>query len=241
MKPHPLHSEILRLIRKHSGNPTQHTFLDSYLGNQHPRFPISVPALRKIAKEWMKAHRELSVTDFEKLLSSLIQGESSTEKCMVGILLDNSTAAQRKFNPAIFGYWLEHLEGWAEVDSVCTGTYTISEIPNDWLRWKKLLVQFSKSKNINKRRASLVLLCSPLRRAKNESLTLVVLQNTERLKSEREILITKAISWVLRSAVVHHRVLVKNYLALNRRSLPKIAVRETLAVLETGKKTKSKS
>ena len=189
----------------------------------------------------MKQHRDLSSEDFRKLLTSLIQGKSSTEKCMAGILLDNSTLAQRKFNPEAFDEWLDHLEGWAEVDSLCTGAYTISEIPSDWTRWKKLLIKFSKSKNIHKRRASLVLLCSPLRRIKNEPLVIVMLQNTDRLKSEKEILITKAISWVLRSAVVHHKELIKIYLDLNRDSLPKIAVRETITVIKTGKKTKSKT
>ena len=161
MKLDPYHAEILQLILKHSGTPTQHTFLDSYLGNTHPRYPISVPSLRKIAKEWMKKHRELSAGDFKILLTSLIHGKSSTEKSMAGILLDHSALAQRKFDPAIFDEWLDHLEGWAEVDTVCTGAYAISEIPTDWVRWKRLLEQFSKSKNIHKRRASLVLLCSP--------------------------------------------------------------------------------
>lgn len=240
MKTHPLHAEILGLIQKRSGKPTQHTFLDSYLGNTHPRYPINAPTLRKIGKEWMRANRELGVVDFEKILSSLIHGESSTEKCMVGILLDNSTAAQRKFDPALFDQWLDRLVGWAEVDSVCTGPYTISEIPADWSRWKKLLARFSKSKNIQKRRASIVLLCSPLRRIKNESIVNIALQNIDRLKSEKEILITKAISWVLRSAIPHHKELIKKYVALNKDTLPKIALRETLTVLKTGKKTKSK-
>ena len=189
----------------------------------------------------MKGHRELSSEDFEKLLTSLIHGKSSTEKSMAGILMDNSTLAQRKFNPEIFDQWLDHLVGWAEVDTVCTGAYTISEIPTDWVRWKRLLERFSKNKNIHKRRASLVLLCSPLRRFKSEPMALMALKNTDRLKSEKKILITKAISWVLRSAVLQHRELVKKYLALNMDLLPKIAVRETLAVLRTGKKTKSKS
>ncbi len=240
MKLSPSHTEILQLIRKHSGTPTQHTFLDSYLGNTHPRYPISVPSLRKIAKEWMREHREMSAGDFKKLLTSLIHGRSSTEKSMAGILLDHSTTAQRKFDPAVFDEWLDHLVGWAEVDTVCTGAYTISEIPTDWARWKGLLIRLSKSKNIQKRRASLVLLCSPLRRFKNEPMVLMALKNTDRLKSEKEILITKAISWVLRSAVLRHRELVKKYLALNKDSLPKIAVRETLTVLRTGKKTISK-
>lgn len=236
----PLHKEILEEIQRHSGKPTQHTFLNSYLGNSHPRYPISIPVLRKIAKEWMKAHRDLPVSKFSLLLTSLIKGKSSTEKTMVGILLDNSTIDQRKFDPKIFNTWLNYLEGWAEVDSLCTGRYSDSEILSEWRIWKPQLIQFSKSKNIHKRRASLVLLCSPLRKSDDTRLALIALQNIDRLKGEKEILITKAISWVLRSMINFHRSSLEDYLSKQGHSLPKIAVRETLVKLKTGKKTKAK-
>lgn len=235
----PLHKEILEQIQRHSGKPTQHTFLNSYLGNSHPRYPISIPLLRKIAKEWMKAHRDLPVSKFSPLLTSLIKGKSSTEKTMVGILLDNSTLDQRKFDPKIFDTWLNYLEGWAEVDSLCTGRYSDSEILSQWKTWKPLLIQFSKSNNIHKRRASLVLLCSPLRKSDDTRLSSIALQNVERLKSEKEILITKAISWVLRSMVKHHRIALEKFMN-QEAGLPAIAVRETMRVLETGRKTSRK-
>jgi 3-methyladenine DNA glycosylase AlkD len=230
------HKEILDLIIQNSGSPTQHTHLDSYLGNDHPRYPINAPTLRLIAKEWMKDHRAFSAAEFEKLLTSLIKGESATEKWMAGMLMDLSTKEQRKFDPRVFDTWLDHLIGWAEIDSVCTGQYAISEIPAQWKVWEKLLVKFSKSKNINKRRASIVLLCSPLSKPTDPALTMLAFENIDRLKHEKEILITKAISWVLRSMVRHHRKSLETYMKVNSESLPKIAVRETSRKLDTGKK-----
>jgi 3-methyladenine DNA glycosylase AlkD len=230
------HKEILILIKENSGTPTQHTFLDGYLGNEHPRYPINNPTLRLIAKEWMKEHRSLPAADFEKLLTSLIQGDSSTEKFMAGMLMDVSTKEQRKFDPSVFDVWLDHLIGWAEIDVVCTGQYTITEIPGQWKAWEKLLVKFSKSKNISKRRASIVLLCSPLSKHNDDFLAAMAFANIDRLKHEKEILITKAISWVLRSMVRHHRKDLVAYLDKNGNSLPKIAVRETNRKLDTGRK-----
>jgi 3-methyladenine DNA glycosylase AlkD len=241
MKTNTHHSEILSLIKSRSGTPTQHTFSDAYLGNSNFRYAISVPVLRKIAKQWMSAHRSLSAAEISDLVTSLVTGESGTEKSMAGIILDNTTVPQRKFDPELFDLWLDHLEGWAEVDSLCTGLYTVTEIRADWKRWKKLLVRFSRSGNINKRRASIVLLCSPLRTSEDRALINLALENIDRLKSEKSILITKAISWVLRSAIPAQKSIVKKYLDLNKLSLPKIAVRETSVKLKTGKKTKSKS
>lgn len=237
----PYHQDILKTIQSQSPAPTQHTFLNSYLGNDHPRYPISVPMLRAIAREWMRAHPALTGKSFTAVMTSLAKGKSSTEKCMVGILLDYATVEQRKFDPSVFDVWLNYLVGWAEVDSLCTGKYMEAEIPTQWPAWKKLILEFSKSKNINKRRASLVVLCSPLRRTKDERLPDFAFMIVDRLKHEKDILITKAISWVLRSMEKHYRKQLKAYLLANRDSLPKIAVRETMAKLNTGVKNKKKS
>lgn len=233
---HSAHKAILSLIRKHSGKPTSHTFSDTYLGTSHPRYPINAPTMRIIAKAWMRDHRDLTAAEFCSILTSLIGGVSATEKCMAGLLLDASRPAQRAFDPSVFIKWLDHLEGWAEIDTVCTGKYTISEIPGQWSKWKKILNTLSRSPNINKRRASLVLLCSPIRKVNDPRLVDTAFANIERLKHEKEVIITKAISWVLRCALTHHPMLVKKYLALNAQTLPKIAIRETLIKLKTGRK-----
>lgn len=235
------HEEVLSLIRAKSETPTQHTFLDGYLGNSHPRYPINAPALRLIAKDWMRAHRDMSADEFSAMLTSMVEGKSGTEKVMVGVLLDNATKDQKQFDPWLFDQWLDHLEGWAEVDSVCTGKYCISEIPNNIPEWKKILTGLSKSKNINKRRASIVFLCSPLAQSDDARLADIAFANINRLKKEKEIIITRAISWVLRSMDRHHRKALENYLKKNEKTLPAIAVRETKIKLKTGTKNPSKT
>ena len=228
------------MIKENSGTPTQQTFLDSYLGNDHPRYPINAPALRRIAKDWMKAHRELSAKELAALLTSLIEAVSSTEKVMAGIILGYAKPDQWKFDPTIFDRWLNHLKGWAEVDAVCTGAYTIYQLPADWNNWGKIFTNFSKDKNINKRRASLVIFTSALRYTNDDRLAKAALKIIDRLKGEKEIMITRAISWVLRSMVKKFKPLVASYLKENEDTLPKIAVRETKTVLKTGKKTRRK-
>lgn len=233
----PFHAEILQLIKQHAGTPTQHTFVDSYLGNEHPRYPINAPTLRRIAKSWMRDHKEMTPKQFSEMLTSLIEGESSTEKTMAGVLMDYATADQRAFDPKCFDPWLDHLVGWAEVDAVCSGDFTRLQIPLDWKKWKPLLEKLSKSKNIHKRRASLVFLCAPIRHSSEIGMAHTALENIDRLKHEREILITKAVSWLLRSMINQHKKMVADYVKENKSSLPAIAVRETLVKLKTGKKT----
>jgi 3-methyladenine DNA glycosylase AlkD len=57
-----------------------------------------------------------------------------------------------------------------------------------------------------------------------------------RLKHEKDILITKAISWLLRAMIKNHKSKVAAYLQKNYDKLPKIAARETKRKLETGRK-----
>jgi 3-methyladenine DNA glycosylase AlkD len=186
----------------------------------------------------MRSHRELSAKEFAALLTALIKAPSSTEKCMAGIIMDYATPEQRQFNVKLFDGWLDHLIGWAEVDAVCTGKYTIYEVLLQWQKWSVLLKRFSKSKNIQKRRASLVIFCSPLRHSDDVRLVEAALQNITQLAHEKDVLVTKAISWVLRSMVKHHKKMVADYIKENTSILPAIALRETLTVLKTGKKTK---
>jgi 3-methyladenine DNA glycosylase AlkD len=233
----PHHKEILDLIISLSGEPTAHTFSDDYLGTSHPRYPINNPTLRQIAKEWMRDHKSLSIKDFESLLTSLIKGKSTTEKLMAGMLMDAATKPQRQINPKVFDTWLDHLEGWAEVDTICTGEFTVTEVPRQWPVWKKLLIDFSKSKNIHKRRASLALLCSPIRRMTDPDVAKTAFQIIQRLKIEKEILITKAVSWLLRSMTVTFKKEVADFVDEHETYLPKIAVRETRVKLLTGRKT----
>ena len=144
---------------------------------------------------------------------------------------------QRLLKVKSFDRWLGNLEGWAEVDALCTGRYTEKEIPLHLDTWAPYLKKWSKSKSIAKRRASLVFFCSPVSRNAAGKLASMALENIEVLKHERDILITKAISWLLRSMIKYHREAVDEYVNENAATLPAIVVRETRIKLKTGRKT----
>jgi len=76
----------------------------------------------------------------------------------------------------------------------------------------------------------------PLRRSEDKGLAELGFRTVEVLKSERAIIITKAVSWLLRSMVAHHRGAVAAYIKENHHSLPAIAVRETTRKIATGRK-----
>ncbi len=82
-----------------------------------------------------------------------------------------------------------------------------------------------------------MLLAAPTRTSDDARFRDLAFAVVERLKAERPILITKAVSWLLRSMALRHGPAVTAYLEANAASLPAIAVRETRTKLATGTKS----
>lgn len=221
------HQELLDKIRQESKQNT---------GNDDKAYSLSNPQLRGIAKAWLK-NTNLEKQQFIELLDSLYENaESSCEKYLAGFLIEYSSDLRKHISPIRLKKWLDNLSGWAQVDSLCQSKFAAPDLLQDWSGWKKLIKKLNQSDNINKRRASLVLLTKPVRDRADKRLSRLAVENIENLKSENNKLITKAISWLLREMIKKQRRLVVDYLSENDSSLPAVAVRETKNKLETGKK-----
>jgi 3-methyladenine DNA glycosylase AlkD len=240
---HPEHSALLDDLRKaarpiHHDRPPQN---DSYGGSGRPFFNVSVPDRRAIIKRWLAGHKTITADAFFAVVDSLTQGQSHEEKTLAGMLV----AANRKARPLVstrdIDRWLGRLNGWAEVDTWCQNVFKAEDMLADWLAWRGLIDQLSRDANINKRRAALVLLNGPVHYSPDPRFRDLAFTVLERLKPERPILITKAVSWLLRSMITQHRDAVVAYLAANETSLPAIALRETRTKLKTGTKSGRKA
>jgi hypothetical protein len=80
----------------------------------------------------------------------------------------------------------------------------------------------------------LVLLNAPVRHSDEARYAELAFATIEALKAERPILITKAVSWLLRTLTERHRAAVSAYVEANAATLPAIAVREVRVKLATG-------
>jgi 3-methyladenine DNA glycosylase AlkD len=210
---------------------------DSYTGSGRPFFNVSIPDLRRIARSWLAGHRAASDAQLLALADSLFDGEAYEEKILAALLLGYSARARRAATPAMVEAWLGHLNGWAEIDSLCASVFSADDMLVDWPAWRDLIHRLARDPNINKRRAALVLLTTPVRKSDEARFRDLAVMILDQLKAERPILITKAVSWLLRTMSVRHADLVADYLTNNERSLAAIAVRETRTKLRTGTKS----
>jgi 3-methyladenine DNA glycosylase AlkD len=210
---------------------------DSYSGSGHPFFNVSAPELRRIGRAWLAARRKADDADLLAVVARLFAGEAYEEKVLAAILLGANARMRRLGTPALVDGWLDCLQGWAEIDSLCASVFGPDELEIDWPAWRDLILRLSRDDNINRRRAALVLLTRPTRTSSDQRYPELSFEVIEQLKSERPILITKAVSWLLRSMVGYHGGAVAAYLDANAASLPAIAVRETRTKLRTGTKS----
>lgn len=235
-----LHQELLAAIKSHSRDSIDQNRSQRYVGTPRFCYGAPVPDKRRIVAKFLKEHQDLSAQQLIEVADCLYNGESFDERSMAGHLLERSSIIRSEIELSQIETWLDNLVGWAEVDTTCQSCFTPEEMLNRWDEWEKSLSRLKKSRNINQRRASLVLLVSVVRKSNDRRLLDFSLQQIADLESERDILITKAISWLLRSLIVHHPKAVEEYITQHQGSLPKIAVRETRTKLTTGKKNHGK-
>ncbi|MFH1289377.1 MAG: DNA alkylation repair protein [Patescibacteria group bacterium] len=232
---HTSHKKILKILKANKGTPSKH-FGNNYGGNNDLSLHIDIQTLRLIVKDFVNRHKNLTLVGLLDLLDLLYKGEYDDEKQVGGKLLQYYSIQRRNIEPTRLNVWLNHLDGWSQVDSLCQSVFSAEDMIGSWNKWQKTLVSFSKDKNINKRRASLVLLTAPVRQSTNVEFAKLSFTLIDRLKDEKDILITKAVSWLLREMIKNHKNEVAEYLQKNQDRLPKIAVRETKRKLETGRK-----
>lgn len=228
-----IQNKINNAPKKHSShfNPAR------YMGTNHPFLGLSNPTKHQIAVDFKKQFPDISFKEMIKLLDILNARDTFEEKTIGPMILIRYKKFILEINPKHIDRWLKHLQGWCEIDTLCQSTFPPELFLNNWSIWKKTLTTWSNDKNTSKRRASLVLLCKAVATSDDSRLMNLAFENINRLKQEKDILITKAISWLLRNMIKNFKGDVKKYLDKNEDALPKIAVRETRKKLLTGKKT----
>lgn len=227
---------ILSEVNKLPGKGTQsdRAWVKKYLGSHRSTRCVKTSLIRQKAKQ-IANNTPLALQKLIDLVDYLYSHATTFEEMsFAASLLGQFPQLTPKIPFSKIKRWLTFCHGWAEVDTLCsTDFYTTKKIKS----WEKFLNQLAISKNVNFRRASLVLLCKPLRQSSDLRLANLSLGLVEKLKFEKDILITKAVSWILRSMVKNFPAIVGEYLDTQALTLPKIALRETRKKLETGRKS----
>lgn len=219
-----------------SSNPDQ-AFIRRYLGTPREVLGVRADDLRRLAKQVAKDNQGWDDAEWLALLDTLYAGDTFEQRSLAGLLLGVLHPLRRRLDLAHLRGWLAQQAGWAEVDTTCQSSWTDKEVLARWEEWEPFLDELSQAGNISLRRASLVLLVTPLRHNADLRLTQRVLANIRRLQGERDRMITKGVSWVLRSMIAEQPETVRRYLDEHAGELQSTVVREVRKKLETGRKS----
>lgn len=233
------HQSLIAELRRFARPPrAERQRNDSYGGSGRPFLEVSAPEQRRIVRDWRAAHRDWTGAQELALADSLFAGELHEEKTLAALLLQASAPARRAATPAMVEGWLGRINGWAEVDSLCASVFGPEDLLADWAAWRASIRRLYADADLNKRRGALVLMTRPCRTSDDPAFLQLAFETVDRLKAERDPMITKAVSWLLRSAAARHGAAVEAYLDANKAALPAIAVRETRNKLATGRKSR---
>ena len=198
-------------------------------------YGVRVPQLRRIARDWHRAHRELERHDLVNLVEVLWSGESREEQTLSVLLLEQHEHWIPDLTRVHFDRWRRGLESWEATDGLgWILALWLSGDPDTRLGYLSDLIG---DVDVWSRRMALVATVRINRGKTGPTIPHLTLQLLDRVKSERHPMITKAVSWALRELIRHHRDQTAVYVESNRQVLARHIVREVSNKLHTGLKS----
>mgnify|MGYP001811847868 CR=1 FL=1 len=191
------------------------------------------PHLRQLAKSWHRANRQAAPDEVLALVESLWDGESRDERVLGLMILWLHPEIVAGLERARFDRWRADIDNWGTCDIVAgiLGTWAMSS-PENRLPYLEELVG---DRDMWSRRLGLVA-SVPLNRASNAHSSWTLSQ-VDRVLDHREQMITKAVSWVLRTMTKHDAAAVEAYVQANADRMAALPRREVRNKLRTGRKS----
>ena len=196
---------------------------------------VRAPDLRQIVKAWLEEHPEASWEEKLALIEALWAASSLEERALALLFLE----AHRRRIPELdwdhFDRWRRGLDSWGTADGLACIVYG-PWLAADFKRREKTLRRLIADKDVWSRRLALVGTV-PLNRNPATAVPDLTFELIDRVKDERDPMITKAVSWALRALIKTHKPEVAAYVDANQGQLAPLAAREVRNKLRTGLKS----
>lgn len=222
------------------GDPKKYEPIRYYFNHTKLKmYGASTPVQRKIAKEWTRRHQDAPTREVLALVSALYCAPSFDERLMASYILSQNTRVIPGITEVQWNRWIAHIENWAVSDALSTDPFG-AWLLADRSRGVHYLKQLIESKNIWARRVALVGLMWVNREDASIPVRDLSFAFIKKTMHERDVIITKAISWILRTVADSYPAAVQAFIAKYENDLPAIAKRETLNKIQTGRKSGKK-
>jgi len=235
MDSHTEKERLLEQIRQHA-DPEYQQGTAMVTRTQLKVYGVRVPHLRRIARDWQRAHAKISYEGLLTLVETLWDGESQEERALAIELL----ASYRRHIPSLtwehLDRWRRKLDNWGLTDALGSNVLAPWLLAEPGARLNHLGTLIADAELWSRRLALVATV--PINRG-HTGLTIpdLTLALIDRVKAERHPMITKAVSWALREMTKTHPQQVAGYVEQNQGALAAHVVREVNNKLRTGLKS----
>jgi 3-methyladenine DNA glycosylase AlkD len=227
--------QLLEQIRQHADSEHRAGSV-KVIHTQLKIYGVRVPQLREIARNWQRAHKDVTHEDLLDLVEMLWDGESQEERALGMELLVRYRHHIPDLTWGHFDRWRCKLDNWGLTDGLGSSILAPWLLADPNARLSHLWDLIA-DEDVWSRRLALVA-TTPINRG-HTGFTIpdLTLELVDRVKEERHPMITKAVSWALREMTKSHPDQVAAYLEENRELLAAHVVREVNNKLRTGLKS----
>jgi 3-methyladenine DNA glycosylase AlkD len=228
------HQYLLARLRQHA-DPGYQAGSAMVMKTRMKVYGVRVPDLRQLAASWKADHKQLAGDDLLALADVLWSGESLEEHTLANLLLASYPKVLANLPWEPFDRWRRLVDNWGVGDALGTmvfGPWLMAR-PDDRLHYLDVLID---DEDLWSRRLALVATV-PLNRRAATAVPGLTLELVDRVKHEREPMISKAVSWALRELSKSDPDRVAAYVSDNRTVLASQVVREVQNKLATGLKS----
>jgi len=195
-----------------------------YLKSPFDFYGVSVPQIRRIAKEFRAGNRKTSKGALWGLCRTLWAGSFHEERALAIFLLDEYHALLDYSDMPSLETMLRQSVNWDQVDEI--SVHLVGAVLERDQRALEYLRKWSRDESFWMRRASLLSQLLPFRRGKGDRALFYSL--AREMMEEKEFFVRKAIGWVLREIARREPEEVFRFVVENKPRMSGVTLREAL-------------
>ncbi len=202
---------------------------------KHKLYGVRIPKLRQIAKDWYKQNKDLNLKSFIELFSVLWKDKSREERTIAIELLNFYKEHIPNISKQSINDWIKSLDNWEETDGFAlylVGRWMLSDMD----KLQGYLWELIEDENVWLRRVAVVATIEFNDWKNDKANPELTFKLIDVVKEDKHPMITKAVSWAIRTLIKEHKDEVATYMEKNSSVLAKHVVREVNNKLTSGLK-----
>jgi 3-methyladenine DNA glycosylase AlkD len=222
----PILSQIRKDLKAATDQKTQKSF-QRFFKEQVKFYGVKTETVDKIAKKYWSQVKALDKRTIFALCEELYGSDYTEEAFIVAFWLPNYMDNLEPSDLATFKRWIElYINNWAKCDGFCN--HTIGDLIQKYPEIVGEMKSWAISENRWLKRASAVSLIVP---AKKGLFLQDALEICDLLLTDGDDMVQKGYGWLLKEESRKHQQKVFNYLIMNRKIMPRTALRYAIELM----------